>query len=109
MVSLLHPRQIPGSVHPVLPSFHLSFRPSFRLPMYFLGNVILVFSKFWLGARNPCEVVYNRAGFSGKKKIYLPPPSLPKKKLENGPKMGKKQFFLIQRKIWSLIFTEFVL
>ena len=80
MVSLLHPRQIPGSVHPVLPSFHLSFLPSFRLSMYFLGNVILVFSKFWLGARNPCEVVYDRAGFSEKKKKnYLPPPPSQKK------------------------------
>ena len=44
-------------------SFH-SILPSFGLSRHFLGIVSLVFSKFWHGARNPYEFVYDRAGFS---------------------------------------------
>ena len=40
---------------------------SFRLSRRFLRMVSLVFSKFWHGARNPREVVHDRAGFSRKK------------------------------------------
>ena len=38
--------------------------------MRFLGIVSLIFSKFWRDARIPCEVMRDRAGFSGK--IFLP-------------------------------------
>ena len=68
-------------------SLHQSFHPSFRLsfcssfchpsillfcPFFclrrsFLRILSLVFSKFWLGARNEYKVVLNRVGFSGKK------------------------------------------
>ena len=41
--------------------------PFFRLSGHFLGIVSLVFSNFLHGARNPYEVVCDRAGFSGKK------------------------------------------
>ena len=44
--------------------------PSFRL-LRFLGIVSLVFSKFWYGARNPYEVVRDRARFFGKK-LFAP-------------------------------------
>ena len=74
----------------------LSFLPSFRLSGLFLGIVSLIFSKFWHGARVPCEVVRDRAGFSAK--IFWP------QNWENG---SKTRFFLIYWKIWSLIFTEF--
>ena len=40
--------------------------PSFRLSGSLLGTVLLVFSKFWHGARNLYEVVRDRAGFSRK-------------------------------------------
>ena len=39
--------------------------------MHFLGIVSLVFSKFWHGARNPYEIVRDRAGFFSK--VFLPP------------------------------------
>ena len=64
----------------------LSFRPSFRLSRRFLWIVSLTFFKFWHGARNPYEVVRDRADFRWK--IFLP------QKLENGPKMGQKQGLL---------------
>ena len=41
-------------------------RPSIDLTGHFLGIVSYVFSKFWHGARNPFEVVCDRAGFAGK-------------------------------------------
>ena len=44
-----------------------SVLPPFRLSGCFLGIVSLVFSRFWHGARNPDEVVRDRAGFFGKK------------------------------------------
>ena len=44
----------------------LSVLPSVLLSRHFLGNVSLVFSKFWHGARNPCEVVSDRARSSRK-------------------------------------------
>ena len=53
------------------PSFCQSLRPSFRLSRRFLGIVSLVFSKCWHGARNPYEVVRDRAGFS-RKKFFAP-------------------------------------
>ena len=43
--------------------------PSFRLSGYFLGSVLLVFSKFLHSVRNPYEVLRDRAGFSGEKKF----------------------------------------
>ena len=52
------------------PSFHPSILPSvfssFCLSGDFLGIAWLVFSKFWHGARNPYEIVCDRAGFSSK-------------------------------------------
>ena len=65
--------------------------------------VSLVFSKFWHGARNPYEVVGDRARFSWKK-IFLPQKL--GKWTKNGPKTG---FLRIYWKLLSLIFTEFVL
>ena len=64
----------PSICPPVLPSFSLSGR--------FLGIVSLIFSKFWYGARTPCEVVCDRARFS--RKIFFAP------KID---KMGQKQGF----------------
>ena len=52
--------------------------PFVFLSRRFLGIVSLVFSEFWYGARNPYEVVHDRAGFSGK--IFCP------NVWENGPK-----------------------
>ena len=48
-----------------------SFCPSFRLCGRFLGIASLVFSKFWHGARNPYEVVRDRAEFS-RKNFFAP-------------------------------------
>ena len=51
----------------VCPSFHPSVLPSFHpscLSGRFLGIASLVFSKFWNGARNLYEVVFDRVGFS---------------------------------------------
>ena len=48
----------------ILPS--VLFCP-FCLCRSFLRILSLVFSKFWLGARNQYEVVLDRVGFSGKK------------------------------------------
>ena len=62
-----------------------SFLPSFRLSGGFLGIVSLVFSKFWLGARNPYKVGHDRAGFP---EIFFLPPKLAK----NGPKTGFFKF-----------------
>ena len=56
-----------------------------RLSGHFLGIVSLVFSKFWHGARNLYEILFDRAGFSGK--IFL------SRKLENGPRMGQNRLF----------------
>ena len=61
------------------PSILSSFHPSGR----FLGIVLLVFSKFGHDARNPCEVVPERTGFT--RKCFFAP--------EIG-KMGQKQGFL---------------
>ena len=61
-----------------------SFRPSFRLSGRFLGIVSLVFSKFWHDARNPYEVLRDRAGFS-RKKIFAQKLG---KWVKNGPKTG---------------------
>ena len=58
-----------------------SFRQSFRLSGHFLGIVSLVFSKFWRNARNPYEVVRDRAEFS-REKNFCP------KNWENEPKTG---------------------
>lgn len=41
----------------------LSVLPSVLLSLHFLGIVSIVFSEFWQGARNPYEVVYDRARF----------------------------------------------
>ena len=68
----------------------------------FLGIVSLVFSKFWHDARNSYEVVRDRAGFSGK---YFFAPKIGK----IDQKMGQNRVFLIYWKVWSLIFTKFVL
>ena len=56
--------------------------PSFCWSGRFLGMVSLVFSKFWHDARNPYEVVRDRAGFS-RKKNFVP----------KFGKMGQKQGF----------------
>ena len=56
---------------------------------HFLGIVSLVFSKVWHGARNPYEVVHDRAGFS-KRKILL---SKLGKWTKNGPKIGLFEAF----------------
>ena len=53
-----------GSVH--LPSVRPSVRPSAILSRRFLGFVSLVSSELWHGTRILCEVVRERAGFSGK-------------------------------------------
>ena len=50
----------------LLMSFLPSVLPSFYLSGHFLGMVSLIFSKFWVGARNLYEVVRDRDGFSGK-------------------------------------------
>ena len=67
-----------GPINRVCPSF----RPSFHLSGCFLGIVLLIFSKFWHGARIPCEVVRDRVGFFGKK-CFVPKIG----------KMGQKQVF----------------
>ena len=59
---------------------------SFRLSRRFPGIISLVFSEFWLVARNPYELVHDRVGFSSKKKFP--------EDWENGLKMGQKQSFL---------------
>ena len=41
--------------------------PSALLSRCFLGIVSLLFSEIWHGTRNSCEVVRDRAGFTGKK------------------------------------------
>ena len=61
----------------------LSVLPSVQV---FLGIVSLVYSEFWHGARNPFEVVHDRARLSGKNCFAS--------ELENGPKMCQKQGFL---------------
>ena len=66
-------------------SVRSSVRPSFHLPRRFLEIAALVFSKFWYGARNQCEVVRDRAGFS--RKICLP------QELWKWTKNGPKTFF----------------
>ena len=49
----------------------LSVLLSFCLCGRFLGIVLLIFSKFWHGARIPCEVMRDRARFS-RKKFFTP-------------------------------------
>ena len=44
----------------------LSFHPFIHLSGRFLWIVSITFSNFWHGARNPCEVVRDRARFSRK-------------------------------------------
>ena len=61
-----------------------SVHPSFCLYRHFLGNVSLVFSRFWHGARNPYEVVCQSQIFW--KKFFCP------QNWENEPKMGQKLF-----------------
>ena len=66
----------------------LSILPSFRLffcPGVFLELHHQFFSKFWHGARNPYEVVHDRARFS---KMFFCPQNW-----ENGPKRAKTGFF----------------
>ena len=65
--------------------------------------IVLVFSEFWRSGRNPYEVVHDWAGFC-REKIFLPKNL--GKWTKNEPKTG---FLWIYWKIWSLIFTEFVL
>ena len=87
-----------GSLHPAgLPSFFPSVLPSVLLSRHFLGIVSLVFSDIWHSARNPCEVVRDRARFS--RKCF--------ENWGNGPKWAKNRVLSIYWKIWSLIFTEF--
>ena len=79
----------------VCPSFHPSVLPSFHLSCLsgrFLGIASLVFSKFWNGARNLYEVVFDRVGFSRTNFFYL-------RNGENGPKVGQKQgfFYFIEK------------
>ena len=62
-----------------------SILPSVLLYVHFLVVVSLVFSKFWHGARNPYEVVRDRARFS--RKFCLP------SKLGKWAKRGQKRFF----------------
>ena len=64
------------------PSVCPSVRPSFRLSGRSREIVLLVFSKFWHDARNPYEVVHDRAEFS-RKKIFLSENGIMGK---NGPK-----------------------
>ena len=59
----------------------------------------LTFSKFWHGARNPYEIVGDRARFS-RKVVFAP------KIRKMDPKWAKNRVFLIYGKIYSLIFTE---
>ena len=47
-------------------SFHLSIPLSFHLSRHLLRILVLVFSKFWHGPRDPDKVVCDRAGFSVK-------------------------------------------
>ena len=62
----------------------LSFRSFILLSGCFLGIISSAFSKFWHNARNPYEVVCNRARFSWKKILT---PKLGKW-TKNGPKKG---------------------
>ena len=55
----------------------------FRLFGHFVA-ILLFFSKFWHGARNPYEVVCDRARFSRKKNF----PNNSKKWTKNGPNTG---------------------
>ena len=70
----------------------LSFRPSLYLSGCFLWIVWLTFSKFWHGARNPYEVVRDRARLS--RKIFF------------APKMGQKQGFLYLLENWVIEFFK---
>ena len=67
-----------------------SFCQSCHLSGYFLGIVSLIFSKFWHGARIPCEVMHDRARFSGKFFLF---PELGKW-AQNGPKTRFFQFIV---------------
>ena len=68
------------------PLFRPSFRPSFPLSRCFLRIASLIFSKFWHGARIPCEVV--RDSWIFWEKFFLPP------KLEKwGQNESKTGFF----------------
>ena len=66
----------------------MSCHPSFCLSFHLSGHfwiVSLTFSKFWHGVRNPYEVGHGSWIFQ--EKFFCP------QNLENGPKMGQKQFF----------------
>ena len=58
--------------------------PSVLQSRRFLGILSLVFSEFRHGARNPYEVVHDRAGFSGKSFL----PQNLGKWTKNWPKIG---------------------
>ena len=75
---------------------------SLHLSKCFLGNMSLIFSKFSHGARIQCEVVLDRAEFSGE--IFLVP-----KIGKIDPKWAKNRYSSIYWKIWSSIFAEFEL
>ena len=75
-------------------SICLSYLLSFCLSVDFLGIAWSGFFRFLHGARNPYEVVWQ--------------PDFPEIR-ENGPKMAKSMVFWIYWKIFSLIFSEFVL
>ena len=64
-----------------LPTYHY-------LITYHYLSMLSVFSKFWHGARNPYEVVHDRAGFPGKKIL----PQKLGKWTKNGPKTGFFEF-----------------
>ena len=70
----------------------LSVLPSFCPSRYFLWIVSLNFSKFYHGARNPYEIVRDRARFS--RKIFF------------DPKMGQKQCFLNLLENWVINFSR---
>ena len=89
LLSFLDPRRYPegsnkigSSRLSVLPSI----LPSFRLSGRFVRIVSLIFSKFWRGARIPCEVVRERARFS--RKIFFA-----SKIGKMHPKWAKNMFF----------------
>ena len=84
-------------------SFHLSVRPFFSLSRCFLGIVLLIFSKFWHGARIPCQVMCDGAGFF--RKIFFAP-----KIGKMGPKWVNQGFFNLLESlvinfywIWSIM------
>ena len=79
-----------------------SFRPSFCRSGRFLEIASLIFSEFSHGARNLYEVVPDKAGFSGKKIFATKIGKIDRKWVKN-------RVFCIYWKVWSLVFTGFVL